>query len=352
MVTISRQAGVGGDERQAWQAVLRSDDERTAFHRYLFNANGNAPELCDLVVNTHRVSLRTAAALIRDLANAKEMKGRRRDARRAIERLFLKQKAIVTVLYERKLPIRDLELELGDGTVTPRGTARDHPSIERCRDTVAGVLVADTIRNEISFDPRYVELLGGIHQGMTGWRPAAEPPDGGRRVDRPTSLAVDPDLLLALHVHGEVVEVRHELLEILGREPGQVQVHAFLLQRAVHLRLRFARQEGGQLHARADELHRDPDVDPVALRALFRLDLDAQVLPRTGVRARGCHGRQELLGLLDPDFALAEHFQDLAGFFTHFVPPQLNERYNLRVRWLAISTRRPDRENTVAQNTG
>jgi len=166
---IARMRGAsGGDERQARQAVLRSDDERTGFHRHLFDANWNAPELYDLVVNTHRVSLRTAATLIRDLVNAKETKGRRRDARRALERLFLKQKAIVTVLYERKLPIRDLELELGDGTVTLRGTARDHPSIERCGETVAGVLAAETIRNEISFDPRYVELLGGIHQGMTG----------------------------------------------------------------------------------------------------------------------------------------------------------------------------------------
>ncbi len=49
----------------------------------------------------------------------------------ALENLYRAQKAVVAILFEQKLPIRGLEVLTDDGTVTLRGTAQDHPSIER-----------------------------------------------------------------------------------------------------------------------------------------------------------------------------------------------------------------------------
>jgi hypothetical protein len=42
--------------------------------------------------------------------------------------------------------------------------ARDNPSIERCGDAAAGVFGRKRIDNQISFEPRYVEVLSGLHR--------------------------------------------------------------------------------------------------------------------------------------------------------------------------------------------
>jgi cytidylate kinase len=151
-----------GDEHRARQTVQHSDNERTGFYRFFFHANWDAPDLYDLIINTHNLSLKTATALIVNAVSARETAGRKREASRRLENLFLAQKAIVAVLFEQKLPIRCLEIECDDGAVTLRGTARDQPSIERCQETAARVCNAKQVNNEIRFEPKYVELLGGI----------------------------------------------------------------------------------------------------------------------------------------------------------------------------------------------
>ena len=47
----------GGDEHRARQTVQHSDNERTGFYRFLFHANWDAPDLYDLIINTHSLSL-------------------------------------------------------------------------------------------------------------------------------------------------------------------------------------------------------------------------------------------------------------------------------------------------------
>jgi cytidylate kinase len=162
----------GEDERRTRQAVQHSDNERTAFHRFLFHANWDSPDLYDLIINTHDISPKTATALVVKALSAKEMTGKKREASHRLENLYLAQKAIVTVLFEQKLPIRCLEIERDDGAITLKGTARDRPSIERCGETAARVCDVTKVNNEIRFDPQYVELLGGIQHGaaerMTG----------------------------------------------------------------------------------------------------------------------------------------------------------------------------------------
>ena len=70
----------------------------------------------------------------------------RKAAARRIEDLFLAQKATVAILYEQKLPIRFLEVDVDGGSVTLRGTARDQPSIERSREVASRVTNAKRSR--------------------------------------------------------------------------------------------------------------------------------------------------------------------------------------------------------------
>jgi cytidylate kinase len=156
----------GNDERRALQAVQHIDDERAGFYRYLLQTNWDSPDLYDLIINTHLVSLRTAADLIKKILASKEIAVRQKEASRKLADLYLAERAMITILFEQRLPIHSLQIEVEDGTITLKGAARDHPSIERCREVAAGVFGRSSINNEICFEPRYVEALAGIHRGV------------------------------------------------------------------------------------------------------------------------------------------------------------------------------------------
>jgi len=153
----------GGDEQRARQLVLQSDNERTGFYRFLLHTDWDCPDLYELIVNSQFISSRTVVDLILKALDSQEVAGKKGAALGELEQLYLVQKAVIAILFEQKLPIQSLEIEVSDGTVTLKGTAQDHPSIERCGETAAGVFGKKTIHNEISFAPRFVEMLGGIH---------------------------------------------------------------------------------------------------------------------------------------------------------------------------------------------
>jgi len=162
----------GDDEHRARQAIQHSDNERSGFYRFLFHTNWDSLELYDLIINTHLISVNTATDLIMRTLAAKETAERKKETSRKLEDLYLSQKAIVAILFEQKLPIHFLEIAVDNGVITLKGTAQDHPSIERCQEVAARVLNMNKINNEICFSPKYVEVLAGIHRstadGMAG----------------------------------------------------------------------------------------------------------------------------------------------------------------------------------------
>jgi hypothetical protein len=159
------QKSLGGDERRAQQALQHMDSERAGFHRFLFHGNWDSSELYDLIINTCRVSAATAVELIRMELGSKEMAEAQEAGARKREELYLCQKAVVAILFEQKLPIHFLEIDVKDGAVILKGSARDHPSIARSAEVAAGVFDNSRIRNQIAFEPEYVERMGGLHPG-------------------------------------------------------------------------------------------------------------------------------------------------------------------------------------------
>lgn len=160
----------GQDMQRALQAVQHSDNERMGFHRFLFHADWHSPCLYDLVINSRLLSPPAAAGLIAKTLACADMKEKREESLRKLEQLYQVQKAFVAILFEEKLPVHYLQVEVHDGKVTLRGVARDHPSIERCREAAAGVFGRKRIDNQISFEPKYVEIFSGLHH----WGPGGE----------------------------------------------------------------------------------------------------------------------------------------------------------------------------------
>jgi len=158
----------GQDTPRALQLVQHSDSERAGFHRFLFHADWDSPCLYDLVINSHQLEPQAAAELILRTLDSGHFRARKGEAQRKLEQLYLVQKAFVSILFEQKLPVRYLEIDVHNGTVTLKGVARDHPSIERCREAVAGIFERKRINNEIGFEPKYVEVMSGLHRPAAG----------------------------------------------------------------------------------------------------------------------------------------------------------------------------------------
>jgi cytidylate kinase len=154
----------GGDESRARQAVEHTDNQRMGFYRLLFHADWDCFDLYDLVINSHLVSEKTAAELIVKTLGAKEVTRTRREASRKLKDLYLTEKAIIAILFQQKLPIHCLEIGVEDGAVTLKGTARDHPSIERAEEVAATVFSLKRIENEICFGPTFAEIMAGVHR--------------------------------------------------------------------------------------------------------------------------------------------------------------------------------------------
>lgn len=155
----------GLDERRARQAIEASDAQREGFYRSLFHVDWDCPTLYDLVLNTRLLSATAAAELVMRLLTRSELSEQVAPAARCLESLYLTQQAVVSILFEQHLAIRDLRIVVDDGTVRVEGSAQDRPSLERARDVAAAVFTRKQVRNEIRLEPRFAEILSGVHAG-------------------------------------------------------------------------------------------------------------------------------------------------------------------------------------------
>jgi cytidylate kinase len=144
------------DERRARQAVQHEDNERAGFHRFFFHANWDSSELYDLVISTRFISDKSAADLIRNALEAKEVAAVAKQRAQKLEDLYLAQKVVIAILYEQQLPIHFLEVQAAAGMVTLKGTAGNHDSIVRCENVAAEVQDVTRVANEVAFVPEYV----------------------------------------------------------------------------------------------------------------------------------------------------------------------------------------------------
>lgn len=86
------------DPRTAENMVRKSDHQRGGFLRYAFNMNWEDPALYDMVVNTEKVGIDTAAQLIIEAARSEEIKSCSPTAIDAMARLALARRAEAKLL--------------------------------------------------------------------------------------------------------------------------------------------------------------------------------------------------------------------------------------------------------------
>ena len=99
-----------------------NDHNTSGFIKYLFDVNIDDQKLYDLVVNTQKLTVDTAARLIQDAIHSDELKTRERGMDEKLNNLALTQKVGVTLLYTKGIDIDHFSIEVEGGVVTLKGT--------------------------------------------------------------------------------------------------------------------------------------------------------------------------------------------------------------------------------------
>jgi cytidylate kinase len=141
----------GWDERHALQMMRHSDNDRAGFHKFFFNVDWESPSLYDLVLNTAAFSVEAACDLLAGLLRSAHMKAKVKQSVPRLEDLDLKLKVEGKILFEDKIPVKFLEIEVKNGEVTLNGTVNVRVMVERCTRAAESVKGVKKVVNQIYF---------------------------------------------------------------------------------------------------------------------------------------------------------------------------------------------------------
>jgi cytidylate kinase len=142
----------GYEEGAAVKAIENSDRERSAYLRYAFGVDWNAPELYDVTLNTDKVGVELAAAAIMTMARSDEIKARAAEALKTIEMLALQYNAEAAIIeaglsYGLGTDVRVEAVE--PGNVRLYGIVNEEPMKTRAESVLRTLKAVHEVDNQI-----------------------------------------------------------------------------------------------------------------------------------------------------------------------------------------------------------
>ncbi|MDR3325449.1 MAG: cytidylate kinase-like family protein [Spirochaetaceae bacterium] len=118
------------DEKRARQVITQSDNDRTGFHRYFFEAEWKDPQNYFLTINTGRLTPYDCAEAIANLADALFDEQTELESAAKLKELSLSQAIVNHVRYVRKIGVQFLEASVSGTTATLYGVAHSAPMVD------------------------------------------------------------------------------------------------------------------------------------------------------------------------------------------------------------------------------
>ena len=138
-----------GDEKDTTRTLRRSDRDSAGFIHSFFDVDWEDPNLYDLVINTHKFSVETAARMILESIQSPEIKESEKRAEEKLADLALFQKVEATLLGLLGLDIRHLNIQVEKGAVTLRGAVTSGVDKENCQRAVAALEGVNKVDNQL-----------------------------------------------------------------------------------------------------------------------------------------------------------------------------------------------------------
>ena len=118
-------------EKQAQQRIDESDNNRRGFHKSFFNVDAEDPSNYHLVVNSGKLDIKAAAALIVSIVEADITKEREEAGRKKAAEMLLAQKLVNFLVFEHKISVNFLRAIVIEKKIVLQGIADSSAIVEK-----------------------------------------------------------------------------------------------------------------------------------------------------------------------------------------------------------------------------
>jgi cytidylate kinase len=154
---VMRERGVGREIAE--KMIERTDHDKKAFFRFAFNEDWLSPHLYDLILNTDKLSIESAAKMVVDAAKSGEIKACGIDSVKLLGKLSLHRK-VESALLEAGITNQYLFFNVEDtDSVRVYGLAHSLEEKESVEKILKGIKDIKKVINELAISKGY---LGGI----------------------------------------------------------------------------------------------------------------------------------------------------------------------------------------------
>ena len=145
----------GGDEKQVARHIRRNDRDSEGFIRTFFDMNWDDAALYDMVLNTEKISIETAVAMVWQGMQSREMREGEKQSQEKLENRALTQKVDATLLGILGMEVRHVNAQIEKGAVTLRGSVPTAKDKENCEKAVAALEGVQKVDNQLLITEYY-----------------------------------------------------------------------------------------------------------------------------------------------------------------------------------------------------
>jgi cytidylate kinase len=143
----------GVTRESALKLVHKDDNERRGFFQFAFHMDWNDPSLYDLIINTHKMGIDSAAKLVLEAAQSDEMTACSLTALDAMDRLAMVKK-IEAALLKNDIDLTMLHIEVPEkGLAYVRGSSSAQEIKEQIGEIVKGIDGITEVKIDVSVLP-------------------------------------------------------------------------------------------------------------------------------------------------------------------------------------------------------
>ncbi len=137
------------DERSARKFMTEQDNNRAEYTRFFYNMSWDDADSYDLVINTDQLDMEVLYSMLERVIEIFNQKGYTEKLVQRLQELYLAQKITVCLMYEKKIPIHFLDVEVKGNVAVVMGTVEHGDLIGQVIDIVKSFDGIDQVENKM-----------------------------------------------------------------------------------------------------------------------------------------------------------------------------------------------------------
>ena len=143
------------DEKAARKHVAMRDNDRAGYTRFFYNMSWDDPSSYDVVINTDHLAPETISSMLEGAISLYRNEDYTEKLENRISELYTAQKLIIHILYEEKIPVHFLEVDVQGDHVVLMGTVEVQGLIDQVGLIAMNYPGVKSVDNKIVFVSSY-----------------------------------------------------------------------------------------------------------------------------------------------------------------------------------------------------